>query len=428
MSTSSPSPGKSNYCWLILALAFSCFFMSFSTRYAWPPLMPVVLPILDITLTQGMFYMTSFFVGYVIMQIPGGILTDRFGARRILALALLVQGVSTCLLSLTDSYHLGLCLRLMTGFAGGSVFSASFKAVVTWFAPEKRAMAIGVLLASPSIGVAIPNIVVPKLNSMFGWQGSFLVVGLVDVLIAVLVFALMRDVKAQSSGQRKSFMVGIRFVLSNRNIRFIALADFWIIFIQLGFYSLANNYMVDRMLTTVEGLDRTQAAVQAGVVMFYVGIIGMLMPALSGWLVSKTGKPTWSFIGGALLLAPAAIAFGMAESYGMWMVFGVAFGGLLAFVNPLFSVIVAENAGPDWAATAGGIGNCWLQVGGMMAPLTMGLARDLTGSYSACWMVLAFTALLAAGICLMVRRSPTEEERQAMIAKAERGCAPATAQ
>lgn len=418
MSKNDSKSGISTYCWLILALSFTSFFMSFSTRYTWPPLMPVVMPILGISLTQGMFYMTAFFVGYVGMQIPGGILTDKYGARRVLAITLFVQGVCTCLLSLTDSYTLGLLLRGCTGLAGGSVFSASFKAVVTWFPPHKRAMAIGVLLAAPSVGVAIPNIVVPKLNTVLGWQGSFLAVGLTAVVVSVVLFAVMRDAPLQSSGPRKSFMVGVRFVLSNRNMRLITMADFWIIFIQLGFYSLANTYMVDRLMLVNDGLERNTAVIQAGVVMFYVGIVGMVMPAFSGWLAGVTSKPTWNFIGGALLLIPALVLFGMAESYSMWLVCGTIFGGILAFVNPMFSVVVAENAGPDWAATAGGIGNCWLQFGGMLGPLAMGLARDWSGAYTACWVVLCVAALLAAVICLLVGKPPSAEEREGMIVRA----------
>lgn len=419
MSEHQAPPKVSAYSWLILLLAFTSFIMSFTTRYAWPPLMPVVMPILGISLTQGMFYMTAFFIGYVAMQIPGGILSDRFGARRVLATTLFIQSACTCLLSLTESYQFGLLLRLATGLAGGSVYSATFKAVVTWFPSHKRALAIGVLMSAPSVGMAVPNIVVPQLNKILGWQGSFLAVGIAGIILSALLFALLRDVKTENTGPKKSFMVGVRFVLSNRNMRFITLADFWIIFTQLAFYSVANVYMVDRLLAVFSGMERNEAAVQAGMVMFYVGIVGMVMPAFSGWLAGKTGKPKWSFIIGALLFIPAILVFGHTQNYVLWMVSGVAFGGLIAFVNPLFSVIIAENAGPEWAATAGGIGNCWLQFGGMLGPLVMGLARDWSGSYDACWVVICVASVLAAITCAMVGKSPTSEERAALIAVAE---------
>ena len=420
MSEVSGRPRGNAYYWLVLILSFSSFFLSFSTRYTWPPLMPVVMPIWGITLTQGMFYMTAFFVGYVGMQIPGGILTDRFGARRVLTLSLFVQGACTCLLGFTESYELGLALRAGAGLAGGSVFSACFKAVVTWVPAQKRSMAVGILLAAPSVGVAIPNIVVPKINAVFGWQGCFIAVGLAALLISLALFLLMRDAPVQNAGPRKSFMVGVRFVLGNRNLRLITLADFGIIFIQLGFYSLANTYIVDRLLAVTQDMDRSYAVIQAGKVMFCAGIVGMVMPAFSGWLAGLTGKPTWNFIGGSLLLIPALLFFGQAESYAMWMLAGVALGGIIAFINPIFSVVVAENAGPNWAATAGGIGNCWLQFGGMLGPLAMGVARDWSGSYAVCWIILSIAALVAALICMKVSKPPTEEEREAMIERAAR--------
>ena len=230
----------------------------------------------------------------------------------------------------------------------------------------------------------------------------------------------MRDAPVQNAGPRKSFMVGVRFVLGNRNLRLITLADFGIIFIQLGFYSLANTYIVDRLLAVTQDMERSYAVIQAGKVMFCAGIVGMVMPAFSGWLAGLTGKPTWNFIGGSLLLIPALLFFGQAESYAMWMLAGVALGGIIAFINPIFSVVVAENAGPNWAATAGGIGNCWLQFGGMLGPLAMGVARDWSGSYAVCWIILSIAALVAALICMKVSKPPTEEEREAMIERAAR--------
>ena len=84
------NPHQDPYRWVIMALAVSAFVMAFVSRFAWPPVMPAVMPVMGIDRTEGLAYMSAFYIGYIITQIPGGILADRFGPRLVLAAALLL--------------------------------------------------------------------------------------------------------------------------------------------------------------------------------------------------------------------------------------------------------------------------------------------------------------------------------------------------
>ena len=187
---------ESSYRWVIMALAATAFTMAFVSRFAWPPLVPVVMQIMDINMTQAMAYMTAFYIGYVLTQIPGGVLADRFGPRLVLSGALLLQAAGTAAIGYTTNYQAGFLLRIVCGLGAGCVYSSGLKAIVGWFSPAQRGLAIGVLMTSPTIGVAIPNYLLPVLEKSFGWQGAFKVVGLVIGIVAVVMLAMMKERKA----------------------------------------------------------------------------------------------------------------------------------------------------------------------------------------------------------------------------------------
>jgi len=298
------NPHESGYRWVIMALAATSFTMAFVSRFAWPPLVDAVMPVMGINTTQAMAYMTAFYIGYVITQIPGGILADRFGPRLVLSGALVLQGLGTFGIGLTEDYQVGFFLRVVCGLGAGCVYSSCIKAVATWFSPIQRGLAIGVVMTSPTIGVAIPNFVMPAVEAAVGWQGAFRGVGLALIILAFALLGLMKELKA-ADGPRKSFLVGLKFVAGNRNIILISVAGFSIVWCQIGFGSIVNLYLVDTL-----NVNR----IEAGRVVMLYGLIGLLMPTLAGYLSGKfpDRKRTMIIVSHAILIA-AFLLFGRME-------------------------------------------------------------------------------------------------------------------
>ena len=99
----SPQP----YRWMIMGLCVTCFLFTFITRFTWPPLISVVAPSLGMNMAQAGAYMSAFYMGYVLTQIPAAILADKFEVRIILSTSLIIEGCSTAALSLINDYHTG---------------------------------------------------------------------------------------------------------------------------------------------------------------------------------------------------------------------------------------------------------------------------------------------------------------------------------
>lgn len=387
-------PHESGYRWVIMALAATSFIMTFVSRFAWPPLVPSIMPVMGINMTQAMAYMTAFYIGYVLISIPGGMLADRFGPRLVLFGALILQGLGTVGLGMTEDYQTGFMLRVLCGLGGGCVYASCLKAVATWFSPLQRGLAIGVIMTAPTLGVTIPNFLMPTIEAAIGWQGAFRSVGIALIVMAFVLLAMMKEIKVDSA-QRKGFMVGLKFVVSNPNILFISLAGFGIIWCQVGFGSIANAYMVNV-------LDATR--IEAGRVMMLFGLIGIFMPALAGYLCGKIPNHKRTMIISCnLVLIFAFLFFGQMGTLAAVAIVASLIGILLSFANPIYAVIITDNSGPEWAATAGGVGNCLFQIGALLSPLAIGLARDVSGHYDLVWWILAGGAFLSAIATALVK-------------------------
>lgn len=384
------NPHQSSYRWVVMALASSAFIMAFVSRFAWPPLMPVAMPDLGIVdLSQGMAYMSAFYLGYIITQIPGGLLTDRFGPRMVLAAALTLQGLGTLGMAFTSNYQSGLILRIVCGLGGGCVYSACLKAVITWFSPAQRGVAIAVVMSAPTIGVALPNFLMPALEASFGWQKSFLIIGLAVIAIALLMALFMKKIKSPvAAGSRKSFLVGLKYVCGNRNLLLISLTGFCGLWAQIGFGSVGNNYLVTTFNINLKS---------AGAVMVVYGCIGLLTSLAAGWLSGRfRGLKKHMLITAHLLMSLLLLVFGQFSGVTAALIGASMIGAAVSAANSLYSIILADNTPPEWMATAGGVSNTIFQLGAFLSPLALGLAHDLSGGYALAWPILGLVAAFGA--------------------------------
>ncbi|MBS7300728.1 MAG: MFS transporter [Eubacteriales bacterium] len=168
MSTANKSSNR----WLALMSATLAFTFTFLSRFTWAPLMSTVMEEFSINATQAGLYMSAFFAGYCITQIPGGIMADKLQPKYILIIATLLGGICTALMALIGGYTMGLVVRIVNGLCSGVIMSSCSKIVTANFAPKERATGMGILLASPPIGILLANQIAPRLMHAVGWRGT----------------------------------------------------------------------------------------------------------------------------------------------------------------------------------------------------------------------------------------------------------------
>jgi ACS family hexuronate transporter-like MFS transporter len=353
---------------------------------------PVVVPILNMKMSQAGAFMSAFYIGYVITQIPAGVLADYFGIKFILAFSLVVEGLSTFGMGYIGSYESGFALRVVTGLGAGAVFAACARALMEWFAPKERGTAFGLLLGAPSAGILLSGLIVPAINKSFGWEAAFQAVGAATVVVGIIVFFLVKTSSQVKNGG--SMFGGFRIVFGSKDLILTSLAGFCLMWVELGTATWT--------FASIKHLGFSLSS--AGTVLMFYGIGGLIAPFVSGYLSDKVGHRKYILIISLAIIAPVTVLFGYQATIASLSVMGFIFGFVSYLANPHLTVMVSEFAGKEWAATANGTANFIFQLAPMIGPVVMGWTIDVTGAFASVWWIMAAGPVL--GILLLLPVNP----------------------
>lgn len=172
-------------------LAVFLFFLGWVMSYADRQLITLALPYIgeDLSLapTQQGMLISAFFVTYAIVQIPGGILVDKAGAKRTAVAGVLAWSIFTVATGTAGSFAVMLAIRALFGIGEGVYPAASVKAVAERTSSEQRMTATGWMYSSNAVGTIVAAVAGTALISAIGWQGAFFILGAVGVLVAVAI-------------------------------------------------------------------------------------------------------------------------------------------------------------------------------------------------------------------------------------------------
>ncbi|MGH3041509.1 MAG: MFS transporter [Gaiellaceae bacterium] len=194
----------SSYRWTILALgtvaqaSYSAVFLGI------PVLAPQLRDEYGLSLTQVGVVLAAVSIGSVATLLPWGLLTDRAGERRVLASGLAAASVALSAAAFTSGYVLLVTTLVLAGAAGASVNAASGRAVMGWFEPSQRGLALGIAgryragaaLGFQQTALAVASAVAPPLFALLVESSSW---GIAFGLAAALPLAgasLMRRIPA----------------------------------------------------------------------------------------------------------------------------------------------------------------------------------------------------------------------------------------
>lgn len=129
--------------------------------------------------------LSSFGVGFLLAQIPGGLLSDRMGARPVFVIGALLWALFTGMMGLVSTVTAFVVVRFLFGLSEGATISSFYKAIGDYFPPEERAKASSMSMSAIAIAPACAGPLVGMLVAHAGWQGMFLWM-MIPALIASL--------------------------------------------------------------------------------------------------------------------------------------------------------------------------------------------------------------------------------------------------
>src|SRR3989442_7690406 len=170
--------------WLLLIFAWAA---NFVIRTGFSALLPSIIGELQLAYTKPGLLASAFFYAYVLMQIPAGLLGDRFGRRRILILGLLGGALAAGLTGLAGSLVTLFLARALTGAFQGSLFSNDRAIIATVTPPDRIGLGQGVSFSGPGLGLTFGLVIGGLLVEFLPWRTVMMLFGLGPIMAPLLI-------------------------------------------------------------------------------------------------------------------------------------------------------------------------------------------------------------------------------------------------
>jgi MFS transporter, NNP family, nitrate/nitrite transporter len=374
-------------CGCILAFAYSANY----TNHA--PLVPTLMREFGFNQALAGLLTTGIFATHAGMQIPGGHLVDRLGAKRVLFVALLWVAVGNLGLVFADAYWELLLCKIFTGLGTGVCFVGGARYIHAAAAGPHLNLAQGLFGGSVQLGAGFVILAVPRLYLLAGWRATFVVSAGMAVAAALIWGAAAPDVAASPT-------------LPGRFGQVLLAPQLWL----LGLAQMATfglSIVVGSWVVVVLTKVLKVPATQAGLIGSLVLLLGIVSRPLGGILRRHMGiRPLLA--GSLLMIALGCFTFVPSSISLSSAVMGVVLIGI-GFGLPYAAMFTrAGSLFPDRAGAAMGLVNMLgivMILGG--APLVGHLA-DLSGNFRTSFILLGgFSVLVCAAVPLIDRGEPT---------------------
>lgn len=399
--------------WAILGMMWTATMVVFLNRLSVGPLAPFLKTELSLTNVQVGMAISAASLGWALSVFPAGLLVHRSGPRKPVFAGQVLSGVAMIALFFFPSYSSLLTMMFLSGLGGGILMPAATEAALSWFGHRERATALGLMQTPVAAGGMITAAVLPMIALSLGWRYSFLLLGIATLTVGVAATKLYRTppVAFRNTPQPVSGAnapAPVLGFLRDRNVWLIAMAGFFLCWIELAVIAYLILYLRDEFLLPVT---------TAGIILAIVQLSGVVGRPGFGFLSDRLmgGRRRGLFI---LLSVGATATSGLIAIFGAglsWMVYPVlfllglcsfGFGGLwLAFLN--------EHVGLSFVGKATGFGIAIATAGAVIGPIAFGAILDQSGSYRMAWISEALIGVLAIIALLLVRESPKNESRSA---------------
>lgn len=140
---------------------------------------------LGLSNTQVGLVFSAFAYPYLVFQIIGGWVGDRYGARRALTVAGVIWALATLLTGLAGSLVTLIAARVLLGFGEGATFPIATRAMADWTPPARRGFAQGITHSCARLGNAITPPLVAWLMLLLSWRGAFVILGVLSLIWAI---------------------------------------------------------------------------------------------------------------------------------------------------------------------------------------------------------------------------------------------------
>ncbi|MBW2484144.1 MAG: MFS transporter [Deltaproteobacteria bacterium] len=398
-----------HYGWYIVAAGLLCVFAGLGFgRFALGMLLPAMGQSLQLTYSQMGLISTANFVGYLLAVLVCSHISARIGSRLLIFLALLLVAFSMLLVSLADDFISVAFFYTLTGMGSGASNVPMMALVASWFSTRQRGKAAGFIVIGSGFAILLSGKLIPfinQLSSADGWRISWLVLGIIVLIIAVICLLIIRDSPAELdlqpfAGEQKTQKGGENLIDTGQaSVTKKDIYHLGAIYFLFGYtYVIYATFIVT---TLVQERDFSETV--AGNFWSWVGFLSLFSGPVFGTLSDRLGRKAGLIMVFTIqMFAYLLVALSLP---GTFLYFSIACYGIVAWSIPsIMAALVADYVGPQKTARVFGLITFIFALGQIAGPAVAGFLAEKYGTFSSSFLMASLFAGLAVLLSSLLKK------------------------
>lgn len=393
--------------WVILGICFINLFISYSVRLGYSVVLPEMIRNLGFSRADGGSIFNAYLLTYITVTPFTGYLTDRLGARRVIAVCLMLLGTGVLLLGTIDHlWSACLCFGL-TGLGATGMWVPIITVVQRWFSSSRKGFALGVLSTGYGLGFAVMGAVFPWVVDHYSWRHAWYGLGILALGLAAPNALVLRSDPADCALRPWGPGELPRSVPENNKLKvplrgIVRQSNFWIIgasYLSLS-YSLYGftTFMVDYASYQLN-LPLEQASLLASIHgLFQVAGVLIVLP-----VSDYAGRQRTILVSNSVI---TLLLIGLQFIGGSWVLLCGITAALAVFYGstfPIYGACAGDYFPREAMGTVAGAWTPFYGIGAILTHWVTGMLRDVNGVYDHAYLVCAVMAAVSVALMSLVK-------------------------
>lgn len=406
-------PRKLHYGWVVIFMGMLTTIAAHGFgRMAYTIILPAMKDGLGFDYTQLGLLGTGNFIGYLAMAIAGGFLAARFGTRLVISGALLLLGATIAATGLAYTFGFAFAMRFLTGLANGAAYVPAMALGSAWFAARRRGFATGIVSGGIGAGTLVSGLIVPPIvaaGGAEGWRSAWLALGVIALVIAGVVFALIRS-RPEEKGlspvgaapHEKPAAPAGGGVSALKWSAVTGQGRVWYLGLVYFFYGASYIiYMTFFAAYLVKEIGMTPSF--AGGLWAGVGALSTFCGVIWGAVSDRLGRSRGAALA-YLVLAAAYIVYALVKTPAGFYISAGLFGVTAWSIPTIMAAAAGDFVGPRLAPAGLGFITLFFGIGQAAGPALGGYLADASGTFTLPFLVAGGISLAGAGAALFLKR------------------------
>lgn len=388
---------------IVLIMIWLSFLVSYFDRTNIALAMPFLAKDLNLTAGQMGMVFSAFSIGYLLIMLPAGVLTDKWGPKIVLILSITLWSIFTGLTGMAIGLGILIVVRVLFGMSEGLGIPAAYKEIIIWFNKDEQTKASSSYLTASTIGPILVAPIVATIVQTFDWRIVFYISAIPGLVVAVLMYFFLP--KGKSSEDDKHLETTAKDEDSHVTMKpFLTNSSFWALYgmhfgINVVFWGILS--WLPTYLMQYKGIDIKSSVVLA-MTPYIGGFIALMIGARFGDKMLFAHKKYLLAIGHAIGVASLYWVYSTSSMIQVGICLAIV-GFIVYLQTSLYFGIVGTMAPTHLAGTIIGLLNSAASISGFVAPVLIGILVGATHSFAAGFGIMIIGLVIACVGILIVK-------------------------